>query len=360
MGITKIEWCHYSANLWWGCTMCSPGCDNCYAETLSHRWGNDIWGFDKPRKEIKSVWNDFIKYQKLANAAGEMHRVFVGSMMDIFEKPMPLIDSKGNPAIDASDGSPITNEYIRERYFEEVVPATPNLMHLMLTKRPSNINKYIPESWKNNSPKNIMYGTSPVNQETFDNLWLHLARIKGKRFLSIEPMIGKVILKSYCPSCDRLLNGSLSPVCGTCHTKTIKPDWVICGGESGNEARPMHPGWARELRDQCINYNIPFFFKQNGEWQDGSNVVDKKYKGRHGVILLNGDFAEWDLKSDGPFKSEIKMQKKYTPEEYRKLRPATISFVGKKAAGRMLDDKFYNQTPDVYDKDSTNMVPATV
>jgi len=63
---SKIEWTHHTANLWHGCTKVHEGCDHCYAEALAKRWGHNVWGNDKPRKAIKSVWDDLQKYQKLA------------------------------------------------------------------------------------------------------------------------------------------------------------------------------------------------------------------------------------------------------------------------------------------------------
>lgn len=229
---SKIEWTHHTANLWHGCTKVHEGCDHCYAETLSKRWGNDIWGNDKPRKEIKSVWGDILKYQKLAKAAGEIHRVFVGSMMDIFEKPMPLI------------GATIT-EYttgvLRERFFSQISEGWyPNLMFLLLTKRPSNINKYIPESWKQSPPENVMFGTSPVNQGTAYTLINQLIKVKGKRFLSVEPQLDSVNLVHWLPQID----------------------WVIQGGESGHHKRPFNLAWAYDMEEQCQAANVPYFFKQ--------------------------------------------------------------------------------------------------
>lgn len=230
---SKIEWTHHTANLWHGCTKVHEGCDNCYAETLSKRWGNDVWGNDKPRKEIKSVWNELIKYQKLAKEANEIHRVFVGSMMDIFEKPMPLIDSKGFQLS-------YNTEDVRQQFLK-VVEQSPNLMFLLLTKRPSNINKYIPESWKQTPPVNVMFGTSPVNQETFDNLVKQLLQVKGKRFLSVEPQLDNILLSSE-------------------YKNDI--DWIIQGGESGHHKRPFNLEWAYGLKEQCKLLSIPYFFKQ--------------------------------------------------------------------------------------------------
>lgn len=234
---SKIEWTHHTANLWHGCTKVHEGCYNCYAETLAKRWGNDIWGNDKPRKEIKSVWNDLLKYQKLAEKSNEVHRVFVGSMMDIFEKPMPIIGS----AIPE-----YTTGVLRDRLFDQINEGWyPNLMFLLLTKRPSNINKMIPELWKTNPPKNVMFGTSPVNQQTFDKLTRHLLEVNGLRFLSVEPQLDKIELND--------LKGI---------------DWIIQGGESGHHKRPFNLDWARKMKAECSILNIPYFFKQIDKIQE--------------------------------------------------------------------------------------------
>ena len=233
---SSIEWTKHTANLWHGCTKVHEGCDNCYAAALSKRWGNDVWGNDKPRKQIMSVWIELLKYQKEADATGEMHRVFVGSMMDIFEKPMPLIDHNGN-ALDHTTGD------LRIQFFNNVSDGLyPNLMFLLLTKRPSNINKYIPAGWKENAPANVMFGTSPVNQATSNNLISHLLEVNGKRFLSVEPQLDVITLMPW------LQNNSI--------------DWIIQGGESGHHKRPFNTDWARKLKAECHATNTPYFFKQ--------------------------------------------------------------------------------------------------
>jgi len=234
---SKIEWTHHTANLWHGCTKVHEGCDNCYAETLAKRWGNDIWGNDKPRKVIDSVFRELDKFQKLAKDANEIQRVFVGSMMDIFEKPMPVIDSKGIEISNLNTGM------IRETFFNRVNENRyPNLMFLLLTKRPSNINKYIPFEWKLNPPSNVMFGTSPVNQQTSDKLITQLLEVKGKRFLSVEPQLDSINIQGF------LFNGGI--------------DWVIQGGESGHHKRPFNLDWAYYLKQQCEATNTPYFFKQ--------------------------------------------------------------------------------------------------
>ena len=245
---SKIEWTHHTANLWFGCTQVHTGCDNCYALTFSKRLGNDIWGNDKPRRLIKDVWEKLEKYQKDAAKIGEVHRVFVGSMQDIFEKPMPLIDHKGIPYIEGEDEFWNTGQ-LRDKFFNEVVPNSPNLMFLLLTKRPSNINKFIPVSWKSNPPKNVMFGTSPVNQETAEKLIVQLSKVNGKRFLSIEPQLEKIDLMA------KANDGTERVLLDLVH-------WNINGGESGHHKRPFSCDWARIIRDDCKTKGVPFFFKQ--------------------------------------------------------------------------------------------------
>jgi protein gp37 len=245
---SKIEWTNHTANLWWGCTEVHAGCNNCYAEILSKRYGKDVWGSERPRRMIKDVWSKFQKFQKEAEKQQTIHRVFVGSMMDIFEKSMSLVDSYGKPLIEGESEFWSTGQ-LRNKFFNEVIPNSPNLMFLLLTKRPSNINKYIPESWKKNPPKNVMFGTSPVDQETADKLIVQLSKVNGLRFLSVEPQLEKV---------DLMIKAND----GTDRVLLDLVDWVIQGGESGPKKRPFDTDWGRLLRDDCKKKDIPYFFKQ--------------------------------------------------------------------------------------------------
>lgn len=255
---SKIEWCDHTANLWWGCTKVNEGCDHCYAETLSKRWGEDIWGNNKPRRAIKSVWKDLNKYQKMAKEARKISRVFVGSMMDIFEKPMSIVDSKGELIkLDGMDEYGMTTNDMRAQLFINISNNIyPNLLFLFLTKRPSNINKYIPESWKENPPKNVMFGTSLVNQETANKLIPQLLQVNGKRFLSVEPQLGTLDLCEYLGIWCNQTTGKWV------NFKSSSIDWVIQGGESGHHRRPFNLNWAYSLKRQCESANVPYFFKQ--------------------------------------------------------------------------------------------------
>lgn len=233
---SKIEWTTHTANLWWGCTEVHAGCDNCYARVLSHRWGENLWGNEVPRRAIKSVWKDLDRYQRDAAKADRFDRVFVGSMMDIFEKPMPL----SNP-IDHYENTDDLRQELFTRIDAEIYP---NLLFLLLTKRPSNIPKYVPAGWLDNPLPNVMYGTSIVDNKTADTLLNPFLNIKGKKFLSIEPQLGPVNL------IDRYYLNE-PPV-----------DWVIQGGESGHHRRPFDLEWAKSMRKQCKKMGIPYFFKQ--------------------------------------------------------------------------------------------------
>jgi protein gp37 len=266
---SKIGWTDHTANLWWGCTEVHAGCDNCYARVLANRWGHDLWGNDNPRKAGKAVWNDLLKYQASAAAKGEMHRVFVGSMMDIFERGKHMVDSKGVSLFYE------TNSHRDELFRIISLGIYPNLLFLLLTKRPSNINKMIPDNWKECPPKNVMFGTSIVDQATAEKLVPQLLEVKGFHFLSMEPQIGQIILHP-----NWLIGGP---------DQKGQIDWVIQGGESGHGARPYSLAWADFTRKQCKAFNVPYFHKQTGAVHAKANgfIHDKS----HGADPM--DWPDW-------------------------------------------------------------------
>lgn len=263
MIFTKIEWSNHTANLWWGCTEIHEGCDNCYARTFSHRYdgGQPLWGSQAPRRKILNVWNELDKFQRHAFDVNKIHRVFVGSMMDIFEKSMPLVDKNGI-TVNGETGD------LRKELFKRISDERyPNLLFLLLTKRPSNILKYIPKEWIEAPRHNVMYGTSVVNQKTFNSLVPHLTKVNGHKFLSVEPQLDQIILDG------ELIN---------------KIDWIIQGGESGGHKRPFSLEWARSMRDQCKNLEIPYFFKQIDKIQEiPKDLMIREFP------LLENKFKRW-------------------------------------------------------------------
>lgn len=296
MNDTRIEWAHDTRNLWWGCTEVSPQCDHCYARTWDKRLGGDHWGERGPRLIMPGVWSAMRKTQAQAAATGEIRLQFVMSMGDIFERNMPLVDRKGNP-ISQTTGD------LRNRLFTEVIPQCPNLVFLLLTKRPQNITRMIPPSWQETPPPNVMFGASVGTGDPAADTKAILALLQapGQRFLSCEPLLGPLSLTDLVSNVEdfevitNALTGLIT-IDGQAHLPGERIHWVIAGGESGAHARPMHPAWLRFLRDQCVASDTPFFFKQWGEWQprmtpfNGEQLfrVGKKHAGR----TLDG--VTWD------------------------------------------------------------------
>jgi len=135
---SKIEWCEHTANLWWGCMKVHTGCKNCYAETLDNRYNheNPHWGPGSTRKIVLGVWKDLNKFQREAAKNGVMARVFVGSMMDIFEDPKPVTDNNNKPIELDDPGSQLYTSDLRNTLFGNISRGDyPNLIFLLLTKR---------------------------------------------------------------------------------------------------------------------------------------------------------------------------------------------------------------------------------
>ncbi len=248
---SKIEWTTHTFNPWWGCTRVSPGCAHCYAETLAHRYGNDVWGKGKARKPAsEKVWAEPVKWNKAAVKVGERHRVFCSSMADVFDEEAP-------------EGS-------RQRLWA-LINATPELDWLLLTKRPENFAAMLPPDW-GDGWRNVWLGVSVENQDMADK---RISRLLGVqtvvRFLSVEPMLGPVNLRKVVPEDDELgigYDSLMGALCGNKEPGGPRISWVIVGGESGYGARPMAASWALSLRDQCQAAGVAFFFKQKGGARD--------------------------------------------------------------------------------------------
>lgn len=250
---SNIEWCDHTVNLWWGCSKVHTGCKNCYAESLSNRYGNDIWGEKKPRKLIKSAFKDLNKYQKQAEKKGEKVTVFVGSMMDIFEDSKNLITNDGKMV--TLGGEQAETKHLREDLFNRIVAGDyQNIAFLFLTKRPENINKYIPQAWRDyGTPENVWFGASISDQNTAEVIVPNLLYAGvNNRFLSVEPQVGDIDLSGYLVPKEAVDMGVLK--------QPIK--WVIQGGESGAKKRPFNLDWAYKMSGQVGTAGIPYFFKQ--------------------------------------------------------------------------------------------------
>jgi protein gp37 len=259
---SKIEWTDHTFNPWWGCVECSEACAHCYAKAFAKRVGWDVWGPDKERRFFtEDHWNEPLKWDEAARLSGKQRRVFSGSMCDIFE------DYKG----------PDREKLKFERWrLWDLITVTPHLDWLLLTKRPENMDAFTPESWCLGWPANVVAMTTVENQEQANIRIPHLLSVPAnRRGLSCEPLLGAIDLtrillkKSDAPERgkpDVTFNALAGWNGGAKRPDRSRIHWVIAGGESGPKARPMHPAWARSLRDQCVAAGVAFHFKQWGEW----------------------------------------------------------------------------------------------
>ena len=250
---SKIEWTHHTFNPWIGCQKVGPGCDHCYAEAMMDaRLGRVEWGPHGARLRTSPAnWRQPLKWDRDAAAAGERRRVFCASLADVFDNHESIED-----------------EWRHDLW--RLIHATPHLDWMLLTKRPGNIRRYRPDY--GDVQPNIWLGCTVVNQDEADRDIPKLLAVPARvRFLSMEPLLGPVDLtelKNPAVTIGEHIYSALD-----CDVDPEDDEWhgakihlVIVGGESGPGARPMHPDWARSLRDQCQAAGVAFFFKQWGEW----------------------------------------------------------------------------------------------
>src|SRR3990172_5609559 len=331
---SKIEWCDATWNVVSGCTQVSQGCKNCYAKTLhDRRHKAHLAGAKLPKQYAEP----FSKVQ-LHPDRMEMplhwkkpRRIFVNSMSDIFHEDVP--------------------DYFIGMVFA-IAALAPQHTFMILTKRPDRMETLLSnlggEFWgtikinllRRGYPlpadgysimplPNVCVGTSVSTQPDADKNIPHVLNTPAAvRFVSCEPLLGPVDLGPYIikRSWFRPISGPLNPTPSTPlqGDDQLMIHWVICGGESGAGARPMHPGWARSLRDQCQAAHVPFFFKQWGEWLPVSQSLH----------LLAGEIADVPCRTWGDGTEPISNQQ-------HSVR------VGKHKAGRLLDGVEWNEFPGV-------------
>lgn len=316
---TKIEWTDEVWNPVTGCTKVSQGCKNCYAERFAERF----WRV-RERKDGTIDYDNFRKFTEVRCHEDRLdipshwrkpRRIFVNSMSDLFHEDVP-------------------DEFIW-RVFKQMTFGNRRHTYQILTKRPKRMYDWFEANkerfWHYPKPgKDMQYisapwpdpciwlGVSCEDQETADEripVLLHTPA--AVRFVSCEPLLGGINLESLILGDDKVFyevhplrgeyRNSVEVRYGMSANHIGALDWVIVGGESGPHARPMHPDWVRSIRDQCQAAEVPFFFKQWGEYAPvGKSVEAKEY-----------------------------------------LTVSTVmQRVGKKAAGRLLDGREWNEYPE--------------
>ena len=360
---TKIEWADHTASPWYGCSHAvlsdgseHEGCANCYAEALAKRNPAilGVWGTEGTRVKSKSFSRSCEAWNKQAERDGVRRSVFP-SLCDPFE------------SLEAWDGP--LNSW-RAGLFS-VIDNCPWLDFLLLTKRPQNIRKM----WLDYSCRACITGDCPhwsdsdcldQNTKYRENVWL-LASVSDQRTadelipellacrdlvpvlgLSMEPLLGLIDLGAIgvgeaTGNYTNCLTGETCFPDGDVIHKGAAIDWGIVGGESGPNARPMHPDWARSIRDQCQAAGVPFHFKQFGEYL--CDKIPDDFTGAHAncIDFLGRDCAisyangeRWEAHAEKSIWSKCGTYDR---------RWVIAHKVGKKAAGRELDGRTWDEFP---------------
>lgn len=276
MNKTKIEWATAVWNPVTGCTKVSEGCRNCYAEGIANRF----WG---ERKFTDIRCHEDRLNQPETWKKGQ--RIFVNSMSDLFHPDVPY-------------------DFIVDVF--ATMNANRQHTFIVLTKRPDRYYQLVRGTLM--PIPNVWIGVSVENQKAADErIPVLLKSPAAVRFVSCEPLLGNVNLKGFYKN-------------GMWVDGQNRIDWVIVGGESGTRARPMHPNWVRSIRDQCQEANVPFFFKQWGEWQLTDEREEMKQDGNERLTSIDVPGAIG-----------------YNKAWFRR--------VGKKNAGRVLDGRTWDEYP---------------
>lgn len=347
---TKIEWADMTINPVVGCTKCSDGCRSCYAERFAARLAKNPATAQKYAVVIdehgKWTGNFNVDLTPFASLPKKSKRIFIGSMCDIFHE---------------------NASYNWFLWIVHRISQYPQHTFILLTKRPQRMNNFISLTRETDTDcglwplPNLWLGVTVCNQaEADEKIPALLQTPAAVRFVSVEPCLGPVDLQAayphdwmHCKCCgwygpddgesgaDHIINEDGSePICPQCgndgeagefdwtrevaaaYKETILPglDWVICGGETGPGARPMHPDWVRGLRDQCQAAGVPFFFKGWGELVTENQSPED-------IVLPGHSTIPHGWKG-----------RKYEDSVYR---------VGKRRAGRLLDGVEHNEFPEM-------------
>jgi len=318
MGNSLIEWTESTWNPITGCSPVSEGCKHCYAKRMAKRLAAN------PKVKHKERYEDF-KPAYWAERVDEplkwkkARKVFVCSMGDLFHEDVPF-------------------EYIQRIWATMQAPACHKHTFQILTKRPERMREYY--EWNKACPANgrmgveferphIWLGVTAENQKMADKRIPELLKIPAaKRFVSVEPMLGAINVELWLRGIGCQRAPGCPGNCKLCRASGPLLDWVICGGETGPGARPMHPDWARGLRDQCQEAGVPFFFKQWGEWTANIDICLDNILEKEDVWML----------PEG-------VSKKNEQANYDDPETIVMVKVGKKKAGRMLDGREWNELP---------------
>lgn len=369
---SRIEWTEATWNPVTGCSKVSQGCKNCYA---LREWPRLAAPRPKPNIYTGRAFTDVRCHPERLDQPlrwTKPRRVFVNSMSDLFHEDIPdafidrvfavmaltprhtyqVLTKRPERMRDYLSGGTIDTHGMRSSYRRDSI--------IVDTIRWDQANERLPGHGLDGAPwplENVWLGVSVEDQTTADErIPLLLQTPAAVRWISAEPCIGPIDLTSIPIPPDALF-----PAYGTSHTFRFNAlhsddethmhspphfiNWVVVGGESGPNARPMHPEWARSLRDQCQAAGVPYFFKQWGEWKPQVDYYDHEHTDRDEwcdvacedprVRLITRDGHDWVVGVPGNGRHDGQP-------------PAgtwVIERTGKKAAGRELDGRTWEEYP---------------
>lgn len=306
MGKTTIEWATHTHNVLAGCSKSSPACQHCYAETMTARLAKMPQA--PPRYHDRVIeghrWTGRLSYDPDAmNGLAQLltdptKRVFLNSMSDTFHPHAPITQ--------LSDLSDIIDDRQRK----------PTGVLMLLTKHPDVMLEWQRERHPSGLPPWVWVGSTVEDQQRANERLDDLLNVQAHvHYVSAEPLLGPLEL-------DRWFDGFDG------NTPNVI-DWVIGGGESGPKARPTHPTWARDLRDQCVYAGVPFMWKQWGTWlpDDHAHILPDDV---HAKILTGG----------GPKQAGVWS----VPSSSASVRACCYA-VGKHRSGRLLDGRTWDEIP---------------
>ena len=296
--MSKIEWTERSWNPIVGCSKVSEGCKNCYAIRMAWRLMHNPKTADRYAGTVHKTCGGKANWTGVINVLSDVALLplqvkkptmwFVNSMSDLFHEQL--------------DDDTIIALF-------DIMRDCPRHTFQVVTKRTARAAEFLRKHYPEPLP-NVWIGFSVENNKTLTERAPYFQEFEAAvKFISCEPLLGPLSFKSPCLS--KHLQENLL-------VKYI--DWVIVGGESGPDARPMNPDWVCNLRDECTAAGVPFFFKQWGEWAP----LQRYYEG-HLMVNLTPGKNEY-LFNDG--NRLLNMQR-----------------VGKKAAGRLLNGREWNEMP---------------
>lgn len=333
---SKIEWTDATWNPVTGCTKVSPGCDHCYAETFAERWRGT------KGHHFENGFDVQLRPERLDQPLSwkKPRKVFVNSMSDLFHKDVP--DLFITQVFDVMEQAKqhtfqvLTKRHDRMRAFVQRREAAKREYAEKFDHCPTEAMRNSPAAeWARKRavtpPENIWLGVSVEDQKWADiRIPSLLETPAAVRFLSCEPLLGPVDLTKHLDRYEYKGSEHRDDVGGV-DWYGPRIGWVIAGGESGPGARPAHPDWFRQLRDQCQSAEVAFHFKQWGEWVPES-------------LWLHRDTAPAAfLSAEGT--TRLLVNGKPTAAPMSRGQDITIRRVGKKTAGRELDGRTWDEFP---------------